>query len=277
MAAQTEQLLFREDFTDGLRVGEGAPWRMRPVGAMPAGDGVVRTTPDGLLVVPTGVHPDTGEPAFADPETGPNGAAGHLRWAAFTTHTSPSGRPGFDAVEGQMLAVSAEVAVRAFGLERHPYDDISDPGSDFQLGAAGLISVDLETGIVFDFFITNDRVFAVYERLALHPDAQFAAFSYAVPVNDRKPHQVHHLEVAFDRAAATAHWRVDGRHVLSVDRIGFRALDDAYLKRDNGGTEEAVLPRQFTYGIGLFADRMCGQGIELSTRWLRVTASPQVQ
>ena len=276
MAAQPEQLLFRDDFTEGLRVGEGAPWRLRPVDAMPAGDGAVRTVPEGLLVVPTGVNPDTGEPAFADPETGPNGAVQHLRWAAFTTHTSPSGRPGFDAAAGQVLMVSAELAVRGLGLERHPCD-VSDPGAGIQLGAVGLISVDLETGIVFDFFLTNDHVFAVYERLALRPDAQFAAFSYAVPVTDRKPDQVHHLEIAFDRAAAMAHWQVDGGHVLSVDRIGFRTLDHAYLLRDNGGREEAVLPRQFTYGMGLFADRMCGQGIELSARWLRVSASPPVR
>lgn len=272
MATRTDRLLFREDFAGGLRVGEGAPWRLRPVDALPAGDGVVRAAPHGLLVVPTGVNPDTGEPAFAAPADGP---VQHLRWAAFTTHTSLSGRAGFDTVEGQVLTVSAEVAVLGFGLAHHPYDDVGDPGSDIRLGAAGLISVDLESGIVFDFFMTNDRVYAVYERLALKPGVQFAAFTYAVPVADREADQTHHLEVTFDRAAATAHWRVDGTPVLSVDRIGFRALDDAYLKRDNGLPEEAVLPRQLTYGMGLFADRMYGQGIELAVRWLQVSAAPK--
>jgi hypothetical protein len=165
--------------------------------------------------------------------------------------------------------VSAEVAARGFGRAA----DEPRPGVD--LGAGGVISVDVETGIVFDFFVTHDRVFAVYERLALRPGAEFAAFTYAVPVADRTPDVVHRLEVTFDRTAAAAHWRVDGRHVLSVDRIGFRSLDDTYLTRDNGRREEEALPRQFSYGLGLFANEICGQGVELSVRSLQVCASPR--
>ncbi|MFG2110799.1 DUF6081 family protein [Micromonospora chersina] len=267
MTAPTALQLFEDDFTDGVRVGAGAPWRLRPVDTLTGGDGVVRGTPHGLLVVPTGVNATSGEPAFAAPHE----PVQHLRWAAFTTHTSPSGRPGFDTVDGQILTVSADVAVRGLGLEPHPYDDIDDPTVDIRLGAAGLISVDLESGVVCDFFLTHHRLYAVYERLALRPDARFAAFTYAVPVADRRPDQSHHLEISFERATGTARWRSDGAEVLSVDRIGTRSLDAAYLKRDNGGAEENVLPRQFSYGLGLFADRMYGQGVELSAGRLRVT------
>lgn len=271
MTAPTAQQLFEDDFTDGVRSGAGAPWRLRPVDALPAGDGVVRTTPDGLVVVPTGVDARSGAPAFAQPAT----PVQHLRWAAFTTHVSPSGRPGFETVDGQLLTVSADVALRGFGLDTHPYDDVADATVDIRLGAGGLISVDLECGIVFDFFLTHHRLYAVYERLALRPEARFAAFTYAVPVTDRRPEQVHRLEVSFERATGTARWRVDGAEVLSVDRVGTRCLDAAYLKRDNGGVEESVLPGQFSYGLGLFADRMYGQGVELSAGRLRVTAVPR--
>jgi hypothetical protein len=266
----TAQQLFTEDFTEGVRTGPGAPWRLRPVDALAEGDGAVRGTPDGLEVVPLGVNETTGEPAFSTPAQ----PVMHLRWAAFTTHTSPSGRPGFDTEDGQVLTVSADVAARGIGLRPHPYDDVVNAEADIRLGAAGLISVDLESGLVCDFFLTHHRLYAVYERLALRPDAEFAAFTYAVPVADRSPEQVHRLEISFARSTGAATWRADGREVLTVNRLGTRCLDVAHLKRDNGGTEEQVTPRQFSYGLGLFADRMYGQGIALSAARLRVTASP---
>jgi hypothetical protein len=268
-------LLFLEDFSKGLRTGDEAPaWRLRPVDALPGGDGSVRTDPDGLVVVPTAVHPVTGEPAFAAPETGPGGVPLHMRWAAFTTHATPGGGPGFDASASGPLTVSAELAVCAFGLGEHSYDDVTDADTDPRLGAGGLISADRETGIIFDFFVTHRRVYAVYERLAMRPDADFAAFSYAVPVADREPAQFHRLEVTYDAKVGAAYWAVDGTGVLSVDRIGFRCLDAKYLRQDNGGREEPVLPQRFSYGLGLFTDRHFGQGIQLSVRQLSVLTSP---
>ncbi|KOU63457.1 hypothetical protein ADK57_21555 [Streptomyces sp. MMG1533] len=268
--------LFREDFTGGLVTeGPGAPWRLRPVDGLAEGDGVVRGGPDGLVVVPSATHPRTGRPAFTEPKPGPNGGAPHhLRWGAFTTGGTAGARGGFAAVPGELLSVTAEMGLRGFGLGSHPYDDVAEPTADTGLGTGGLISVDLETGIIFDFFLTHSRLYAVYERLALQPDAAFASFTYVVPVADRTPDQLHRLEVCYDAAAATAHWKADGETVLSVDRIGFRALDARWLRRDNGGREEPVQPRGLSFGLGLFLERYFGQGVRLSVSRLRVSTSP---
>ncbi|CAC44191.1 DUF6081 family protein [Streptomyces coelicolor] len=271
--------IFHEEFAGGLVTeGPGAPWRLRPVDGLEAGDGLVRGGPDGLVVVPSAAHPGTRRPAFTEPKPGPDGTPLHLRWGAFTTGGTTGGTAGaraaFTAVPGERLSVRAEMGLRGFGLRSHPYDDVTEPDADARLGAGGLISVDLESGIIFDFFLTHSRLYAVYERLALRPDAEFAAFTYCVPVADRTPGTLHRLEVGYDVAAGTAHWTADGQEVLSVDRIGFRALDARWLRRDNGGREEAVRPRGLSFGLGLFLERHFGQGVRLSVRRLSVLTSP---
>lgn len=117
----------------------------------------------------------------------PDGTPLHLRWGAFTTGGTAGARAAFTAVPGERLSVRAEMGLRGFGLRSHRYDDVTEPDADARLGAGGLISVDLESGIIFDFFLTHSRLYAVYERLALRPDAEFAAFTYCVPVADRTP------------------------------------------------------------------------------------------
>jgi pyridoxamine 5'-phosphate oxidase family protein len=149
---------------------------------------------------------------------------------------------------------------------------VTDPRRDLRLGAAVLICVDGESGIVFDFIITDGRLFAVYERLAF-PGTAYAAFSYVVPVADRDPGDVHELTVRYDAADGVARWLVEGAEVLSVDRIGLRVLDPSHLRRDNGLPEQAAAPRQLNCGLGLFTDQIWGQGVRLDARRFEVRAT----
>ena len=239
------------------------------MGPLPSGDGIVTTGRDGLVVVPTATDAKTGNPAFADAPQ-PLGDADHLRWTLMANHTSGAKFPGFDTGDDSRLEVSALMSVTGYGLERHPYGDaVSDAGRDLRLGAGMLICVDLETGIVFDFIVTDRCVFAVYERLAL-AGTSHGAFSYAVPVADRQPDDLHSLTIRYAADSAAAHWYVGGSEVLRVDGLGLRSVDPQYLKRDNGRPEKAAFPRQMTFGVGLFADRLFGQGFRLTVRGFQV-------
>lgn len=238
-----------DDFRSGFaHTGEGAKWALTPTGSLPEGDGRPTTGADGLTVVPTGTDPRTGTPAFVS-TTGQEGAGGagaydHLKWYAVADHDSSAGFKGFDTVPGQVLTCSTSLSVRTYGTERHPFGArVSDPQSDLRLAAGGLSVIDFETNMVFDFFVTNTRVYAFYERLH-RPGAGHAAFSYALPVAQRQPGQRHDLAISYDRAAGTVVWKADGREVLKVDRIGRLPKDRAHLILDHGGTEETVVPRQ---------------------------------
>lgn len=261
----TGEEVLHDDFTGPLSIGDAAArWRLRPVPGFPAGDGVPRTGPAGLTVVPTATDPRTGEPAFAEPPQ-PLSETDHLRWALMANRDTSDGLPGF-AVPAGDFTVRARLAVRAYGLARHPYGDaVADPYRDLRLGAAALICMDRETGMVFDFIVTDRCVFAVYERLAFPPHT-YGGFSYAVPVRERKPEEMHELALRYDADRRSAHWYVDDTVVLSVDRIGHRTLDAGFALRDNGRPAESAAPRQLTVGLALFADRLWGQGVRLDVR-----------
>ncbi|MDV9178501.1 DUF6081 family protein, partial [Streptomyces sp. W16] len=92
-ATTLERTLFQDDFREGLRFeGVDPPWELRSAGSFPRGDGIVHRTADGFAVVPTDVHPVTGEPAFARP-SGPEPPSALLRWTAALRATAGSGVP----------------------------------------------------------------------------------------------------------------------------------------------------------------------------------------
>jgi hypothetical protein len=254
------RVVFQDDFRAGFLLRPGF-WRLRPAGPdLPEGDGIVTAGTDGLVVVPHGVDPDTGEPAFTRTD-GPLGEMDHLRWAAFAD--VPEAHPA------GLVEVSARIAAQGFGLERHPYGDaVPDPRRELKCGAAVLICVDRPTGVVLDFIVTDRCVFAVYERLAF-PGTDWAGFSYAVPVLEREPGEHHELAIAYDGRAGVARWSVEGEPVLSVDAIGRRLpaeRGDRFRKRDNGLPDQIAAPAHFSFGVGVFTDQVWGQGVRLAVR-----------
>jgi hypothetical protein len=268
----TSPAICRTHLEDDFRAGLSPDrWRLRPVDDLPEGDGLVDGSPDGLVVVPTTTHDDTGEPAFRTPPDGVESPS-FLRWATFSQQTSSSGAPGFDAVAGEVLTCSVELAVRRY----EPPSDATgadDPHhhADLRRGAAALITIDMESGMVFDFAFTNTAVLALYERLP-RPSHDGATFSYVVPVAARTPEQFHRCEVSYDRAAGRARWVLDGAEVLAVDRIGRKVLDDSLILWQGPGDEELVAPRQLDVGLCTLGN-VWGQGIRLAVRRLGLTAT----
>ncbi|GAB1644478.1 DUF6081 family protein [Krasilnikovia sp. MM14-A1259] len=253
-----------DDFRDGFRTaGPDARWFHTTAGPHVADDGIVDPTADGLRVVSGGRHPRTGEPAFTrtvapEPPDGAGlpGVLDHVKWLVYAQHQSSAGVPGFDAVPGRVLSCSALLSGRTYGTAGHPFGAaVRDPDDDLRLATAAINAFDPETYLVFDFFLTNKRVYAFYERLPFARAAlgDYAAFSYGVPVADRAPDDEHRVEIAYDRAAGTVRWLLDGREVLRVDRIGHHLPGREHLVLDHGGTETVVGPRQLNFGMGLLS------------------------
>ena len=264
--------LLHDEFRGGLRcAGPSADWQLRPAAGREQGDGVAVPGEAGLEIAPPGRDPETGEPRFAEPAKEP----AHVRWAALVRRESSAGFPGFDALPGGRLTLEAELSVRAFGLQRvaasaEPADD-ADPDDDpgLALACAALITTDRETGLVFDFMLTDRRVYAVYERLG-PPDGPKPAFTYTVPVAARVPESFHRCVVDYHRDSGTVDWLLDGSRVLTVDRIGERLPGAVRATRDNGRPAGLERPRQLTVGLGLFAERTLGQGARLTVRRVSV-------
>ncbi|HYH95013.1 DUF6081 family protein [Hyalangium sp.] len=247
-------------FDNGFSVGTpDARWGYYAAGSFVTNDSITTTSPAGLRVVPKGKNPATGEPAFTltvSPEQDASGLPGwndHVKFLVYANHLASTGLPGFDAVRGQELVFETWMSGQTFGTQAHPFGSwVRDPEDDLRLATIGHNVIDVGTGMVFDFLLTNKRVYALYERLtfARTPQKHYAAFTYAIPVAQRTPSTLHHMKITYDRAAGVARWLLEDKEVFRVNRIG-RRIDPQWLVIDGGGEEEDLELRQLNGGMGL--------------------------
>ena len=263
-----------DDFRDGFDTSSpAAKWFYFSAGPFVGNDGIETTSKQGLNVVAPGINAGTGEPAFTltlaqeDENGGLPGALDHVKWLVYALNFSSGGFPGFDAVPGYELGCESWIRGTTYGTEGHPFgDEIDNPNDDNRLSAVGMNTIDFESFMVFDFFVTNETIYAIYERLPFARPVlgNYAAFTFSIPLATTAPGEQHHLKVAYDRGAGVVRWIVDGVERFSVDQIGHR-IDRQFMTLDHGGTEVDVEPRQLACGMGMFtlldAHRPSGTGL----------------
>jgi hypothetical protein len=238
-----------DDYSSGF---SQAKWFHHPTapGFVPA-DGVVATAPGRLEVRSepfTLTMPQEDDNAF-----GVHGQFDHHKWLALMNHRAASGVPGFDAPAGDELAFEATISGRTSNTAAHPFGNaVVDPEDDQRLAAAVVRATDPETHMEFDFVVTNRRIYAGYARTPYGrtPSENYASFRFLVPLGTRATGDRHRVAIAYDRAAGTVRWLVDGSERLSVSRIGHR-IDRRHMVLDQGGAEQTVVPRQLDAGMGL--------------------------
>jgi hypothetical protein len=179
----------------------------------------------------------------------------HMKWAAYMNNLQPNNVPGFEAVEGFELACDSWVSGETYGTQFHPFGSsiVADPQSDLRLASFAMSTVDLESGLVFDFFFTNTMVYALYERLpyARSTWGNYAAFTYAIPVAKYNPNTWRHAKIAYDRKANTVRWFLDDKQVFQISNPG-KLIDRRYMILDHGGSEQVVSMNQLNCGMGMF-------------------------
>lgn len=251
-----------DNFRNGFSTsGPAAKWFYFSAGPFVGNGGIETTGPEGLQVRANGTNPRTGEPAYTntvapESQSGLPGGIDHVKWLAYMNHFASSGYPGFDAEDGKVLSCEGVVGGRTYGTAQHPFGTIIDnPNDDLRLASFALNSIDFETFMVFDFFISNETVYAFYERLPFGRGpvlGNYAAFSHSVPVLHRRSlDEKYRLRISYDKQRGTVQWFLNDRKVMEVSRLGFK-LDPSKVTLDHGGTEGLVAPRQLDCGIGLF-------------------------
>lgn len=141
-----------------------------------------------------------------------------------TTYRS---RERFATPPGSRTLFEVDMAVETF---RALPGDLRDAFATFNV-------VDHNTGVVFDFAVTNEIVYIIHERLLLPgvttPEMYFA--HRIVLEVDTNPGQAHHYGISYERNWSRAEWFVDGKKVY-----------------------EATVPTEvdgFRFGFGLFSSR----------------------
>jgi hypothetical protein len=247
-----------DDFDQGWSANApGARWLNFSVGSFVGDDGLVSTAGHQLSVVAPGVNPVTHLPAFLktvgwdEPDLTP---FDHVKWLAVMNHVSSRGVLGFDAVAGQELVCEATVSGQIFGAHQHPFGNaVKDADQDPRLGAVATSAFDLETFLIFNFLLTNERIYAFYEHpvFARGQYGDYASFIYAIPVAARCPLDRHKLAIAYDKARGRVRWLVDGVEVYRIDALGARP-DRHHLLTDRGGADMIFAPEQLDCGMGTF-------------------------
>jgi Family of unknown function (DUF6081) len=75
-------------------------------------------------------------------------------------HLSSNSVPGFDAVPGQELRYGMWARGRTFGTAAHPFGKaVTDLDTDLRLAAFAPNTLDFETGMVFDVWMTNNEIY----------------------------------------------------------------------------------------------------------------------
>jgi hypothetical protein len=169
-------------------------------------------------------------------------------------HTASSGYPGFDAIPGSELGCETWIGGQTFGTRAQPFGPaVLDPDDDLRLASVAMNVIDFETYMVFDFWLTNEHIYAYYERLPFGREqlGNYASFSYAIPVARRHAGDMQHLRISYDKAAGQVQWFIDDEEVFHVDRLGYR-IGRRDMTIDHGGTETLASPRQLDCGMGMF-------------------------
>jgi hypothetical protein len=241
------EMLLEAEFRQGLDMDD--TWAVVQIpDRLIADDGIVTSSSQGLHVKAAGQNPRTGEPAFT--KTSP-GDDDHVKWMVDTQHMSSNSVPGFDVLPGQELHCSMWARGRTFGTDAHPFGEaVADPDTDLRLASFAMNTIDAETGMVFDVWMTNGAIYPYYERLNLSGGATYGAFSSVFPGVKRTPDQRVKVSVAYERSAGVVRWLVDDVEAARVTDIGFPATG-ATMIIDHGGTPEAAAPRQLNCGMAL--------------------------
>jgi hypothetical protein len=277
LRASADSAQFSDDFQQGFTVGNaGDPnvnWFYFAGGGFVGNDGITTTGPDGLTVVPKGVNPNTGKPAFTL-TVGQNsplpGTFDHVKWLVYANHfaqepdpQNPQNQitvPGFAAPDSGEVVCQATVSGQTFGTADNPFHQyVQDPNDDLRLAAVALPNIDFATYSVFDTWVTNQHIWAFYERLPF--DRQnlggsfpndTAAYSSAVPIYKRSLHESDTVDFAYNKSTGTARWLINGVERWRVNvPIGTHPSPDATLI-DHGGIDKVQLPNGIDCGMGMF-------------------------
>lgn len=152
----------------------------------------------------------------------------------------------------------AQVEVTKAKLNETPFcgEDVAQ-NNDVRFGNAGFMTYDAETHLGFGFYMTNDRVYGVYQRVPLDGNVpqvipHEAAFVYVYPLNKRKRAMVNKLRIALDSKYGTATWYVDGDRRYRIGHIGQYDRKSGFLVQDFGGVDIPVFPQSISILVGTF-------------------------
>src|SRR3989338_2836889 len=145
---------------------------------------------------------------------------------------------------------------------------VSNVNTDCRLACAAFNLVDIETNLVFDFLLTNEDIYAVYERLPFlrtecgGPGPNYDAFTHIIPIGKRNVidplNDFTKLALAYNYHENYVRWIVNDQEVYRINRIGL-PLERKYRVTELTtvgqlpAAAQLIRPKQFQPGFGNFS------------------------
>ena len=126
----------------------------------------------------------------------------------------------FSPGERGLLTFAADMRVETFGMEGNPF---GADGGDVRLGCGAFNTIDPQSFVVFDFFVSGTRIVPLYERLPFGQNKSnpYPAFTELIPSDvPTAQNQWHRYAIGYDRANDRAQWHVDGILVAERQNVG---------------------------------------------------------
>jgi hypothetical protein len=170
-----------------------------------------------------------------------------------------TGFPGFKVPDEGELNYEAKISMETFGTEKNLFNA---PASDFRLSSGGMVTIDFDTFMVYDFFITPSKAYVLYERLPFDQKVKDPAafFTYVLPASEIQPGVKHRYKLSYNKSRYQVHFYIDGKRVFVVNEFGRRLPKDyddfLQFKELPGSGNPDNLPlvksNQRLTGVGLF-------------------------
>lgn len=256
--------IFHDDFTEDVNFDNNWQSLNFGINSQPS-DFHIKRQNNQLELFPKDTNPQTGQPMFTRdiPQQILLGQMDHMKFSLIAQNSRS--KTSFTVPDSGSLNIEANVGGEIYGLNNQPFGKyVKSPESDFRLGTNVLMVMDPESMMVFDFFITNKMIYAVYEHgKSMDVKNGAASFSYAIPLKKRDTNDMNKLRISYSKSKDIATWFIDDKELFHVDNVGL-LIDRQFMTIDNGGQAKIVKIQQLNAGFGIFSlmdGAIDGQGL----------------
>ncbi len=247
------ETLFESDLSDYSTDPSGG-WYLFTNGVETGDDGVVTyNSVDGYLDITSVPFTKLWTPTVNDPL----GGLDHVKYLSYSKNVIPL------TDDGKEVCYSATVsAVQTLGvIPASLLPGITDPRSDLRLAGSAVNSIDFETWMVFDIFLTNDTIYGFYERLPFGRPSfggsgpiEYHAYSHCFPLARRNEvdgllNDYNEVSICVNKGKDYVRYLVNGQEKFRVNGIGL-AIEHKYRILDHGGIPEKVASQMNNWNVG---------------------------
>lgn len=186
------------------------------------------------------------------------GGLDHVKYLVYKNGAYPLKPDGSEVVYEVCMSLEQQIGTIPPAI----YPNVSNPKSDIRLCGGAMNMIDYESWMIFDLFLSDETVYAFYERLPFGkpsfggPGPDYHAFSHAIPIGKRNRTDpsldFDTYAIGINRQKGYVRYFINGAEVLRITQIGM-PIDRTYRLLDHGGPPGLVDLKQINVGFGTFS------------------------